>query len=187
MGMNCDVSHFLNRLALRSEALPFDWNVTPLQSAIELINNEFDEFLDLKNLIFLSIDKRLLFNEQGTSLKISEDWITPVVCSRYGMLFPHDFSKLGHAEFSAIKDKYNRRIERFKKIMALNSKKFFIYHDSPLNDWQEAKYKTAGIEYKRTPAEDLKKFFSAFNFVNSELISLDEFKSRLNSNILATH
>lgn len=45
LGINCDISHYLRTNGLRATAFPFDWNVTPIQAAVELIRNDFEKFL----------------------------------------------------------------------------------------------------------------------------------------------
>lgn len=147
IGIDCSPTHFLRANDLRDEAYPFDWTVTPLRSAIELIENDFEGFLEYENLEFLPPTNRLLFEENGVDLKISEDIITPVICRRYGILFPHDFSKLGEADYTKVKLKYKRRIERFKGHI-LNAKSVrFVFHIGALNDWQIAQYRLVGLNF----------------------------------------
>ena len=148
LGSNCDVSHWLRKRNFRQNAYPFDWNVTPLASACDLLESDFAAFFEPENLVCLDPVPRLLFDEgDATVLKVSEEIITPVVCRRHGMLFPHDFSKAGGAEFPVIREKYARRIARFREALAPSSGKTpaFIAVNAPLNAWQEEKYRMAGV------------------------------------------
>ena len=52
LGINCAIANYLRLYNLRKHALPFDWIVTPIQSAIKLIDNDFDDFLCRDNLVF---------------------------------------------------------------------------------------------------------------------------------------
>ena len=38
---------------------------------------------------------RLLSNEDGVEVEIKDDVITPTICRRYHILFPHDFPRFG--------------------------------------------------------------------------------------------
>jgi len=69
LGNDCSVSHFLRKSNLREKAYPFDWNITPLKSAIKLIENNFEDFLSLENLEFGEPCQRILF-EESKDLKI---------------------------------------------------------------------------------------------------------------------
>ena len=117
IGIDCSISHYLRHVGLRYEAFPFDWNVTPITSALSLIENNFEGFLEFDNLQFLPPTKRLLFEENDLVVNITNDIITPVVCRRYGMLFPHDFSEAGPQDYVKVKQKYDRRIQRLKDVM----------------------------------------------------------------------
>jgi hypothetical protein len=143
LGINCTISHSLRAAGLRATAFPFDWNVTPVRSAIELIGNGFSDFLADANLIFLPPVHRLLFDENGIEVEIKNDVITPVVCRRYRMLFPHDFSREGEACLGAVRQKYQRRVARFTELLSSNRYLIFIHHDEPLNQWQKEQYRSA--------------------------------------------
>jgi len=108
LGINCDISHYLRAKGLRVAAFPFDWNVTPIQAAVELIRNDFEEFLHGGNLVFLPPVNRLLFDEDGVEVEIKNDVITPTICRRYHILYPHDFPKSGADHLGTVKDKYIR-------------------------------------------------------------------------------
>ena len=95
IGVDCSASHYLRAIDRRREAYPFDWNVTPISSAIQLIANGFQGFLERETLLFLPPTKRLRFDENGIDLKITNEIVTPVICLRYKILFAHDFSESG--------------------------------------------------------------------------------------------
>ena len=139
VGINCAPTHFLGANRLRKGAYPFDWNVTPLSSMIELIENDFHDYLRLENLEFLPPTRRMLFKERGVGLKASDELITPVICRRYNILFPHDFSEAGIDDYEEVRNKYLRRIERFKKCVSEHDVRL-VYHIKDLNDWQKEQY-----------------------------------------------
>ncbi len=148
LGSNCNVSHWLRRRSLRKNAYPFDWNVASLSAVCDLLESDFSGFLAQENLAYLDPVPRLLFEESdAAALKVSEEIITPVVCRRHGLLFPHDFSKAGAAEWPAVQEKYARRIARFREALAAPAVKMpvFVAVNAPLNAWQEERYRLAGV------------------------------------------
>ena len=140
LGLNCAISYYLRAKGLRVTAFPFDWNVTPIQSAIELINNGFSNFLDRNNLIFLPPVNRFLFDENGIELEIKNDIITPTVCKKYNILFPHDFPQFGERNLDVVLLKYTRRIKRITELLNSNTHLIFVHHNGKLNDWQKDQY-----------------------------------------------
>lgn len=176
IGVECSVSHYLRSVGKRKEAYPFDWNVVPITSAIQLMANNFYGFLEKESLVFLPPTKRLLFNESGTDLIISNEIITPVICARYGILFPHDFSENGIADYLIIKEKYERRIQRLILALHKHSRPIFVYNDVCLNEWQLNQYKLAGIDFHHDIRERIFSDFSKLNIKGSKLISLNELR-----------
>jgi len=145
IGVNCDPSLYLRSRGLRQTAFPFDWAVVPMQSVIELIANDFSGFLDPESVIFLPPTKRLLISEDGSHLEISNDIITPVVCARYRILFPHDFPEAGAKVFGEVRAKYSRRIEKLEKLLRSDTEVVFVCSTAPLNDWQREQYDKASV------------------------------------------
>ncbi len=111
----------MRNLNIREFALPFDWIVSSISSIQECIEDHFEKF-----------HTNLQFNHNNTRL-----------IDEYGFQFPHDYplsdmsnniiDNIGEGIFgeengkyicdnwrnyhNAVKDKYNRRIERFLKII----------------------------------------------------------------------
>lgn len=143
LGTTCTISHYLRGRGLRTKAFPFDWNVTPIQSAIELVKNRFSDFLVTDNLIILPPSFRLLFDESGVELEMKNDIITPVVCKKYNILFPHDFPKNYKDSLESVRAKYSKRIERLTKLMSSNKHLIFVHHNEDINEWQKNQYMAA--------------------------------------------
>jgi hypothetical protein len=154
-GMNCSVTQYLRKVNKRIKAFPFDWNITPISSAISLLCGNFSEFLLEKNLIFLPPTNRLLFADNGIDLIRSNEIITPVLDQRYGILLPHDFSCQGKGELSLVKDKYRRRVNRLKGLLKKPDRIVLVYNTAKLNDWQFSQYKLAGVEPPVVCYEDI--------------------------------
>lgn len=101
LGSCCDVALSLEFSNLRNAAFPLDWLLTiDGEKFIELIENDFQYFLDEE---FLTTHNHVLVN------------------SYYHIEFRHDFEPLPE-----LRDKYQRRINRFYKLAEYPGKVFFI-------------------------------------------------------------
>ena len=151
LGINCNVANYLRLYNLRKHALPFDWIVTPIQSAIELIDNDFDGFLCRDNLFFGTQKQFQLllrrYLKYGIKLKYFEKTITPVICQRYNMLFVFDFLDSSDEAYQDAYLKYSRRIQRLKDLLVSKEidlifvardsdlAECFVAHDDNLAEW----------------------------------------------------
>lgn len=97
LGHFCAVASELDKLGLREASLPFDWIITPLDSLIELINNNFSDFLNPE---LLYRDSKLPYI---------------VINKKYNVAFYHDFkeSKPISDQIEEVQRKYSRRVARF--------------------------------------------------------------------------
>ena len=181
IGVDCSVSHYLRNKNMRVQAFPFDWNVTPISSAITLIQNGFNDFMEEKNLIFLPPVKRMLFEENGVDLKVVDEIITPVICKKYKILFPHDFSVAGKEDVFVVKQKYERRIRRLVKLLDESEKLLFVFNLRLINEWQLAQYEFSGVNFYQEEIKDLAINFesSKLHFRNTSFISLDSLKLQI--------
>ena len=140
LGSDCFVTHQLRARNLRFEALPFDWNVTPIQSVISLLESNFVVFLSFKNLVFLPSCRKLFFKEDGLDTELTNEIVTPVVCRKHRMLFPYDFSAAGKVVYEEVAQKYNRRISRFRELCNSCLSILFVGHNGQLNEWQQKQF-----------------------------------------------
>ncbi len=145
LGINCRISHYLRNKGMRKVALPFDWNITPIQSSIELIANDFSGFLDRTNLRFLPPVKRLLFDETESDILITTEMVTPVINTKYEILFPHDFPAEYESTYHIVVDKYQRRIDRLNHLLNSELHIIFVYHQASFNEWQVDQFKQAHL------------------------------------------
>ncbi len=175
IGSHCEIASYLRHIGYRKEAFPFDWTVTPIQSAMELINNDFEDFLKKDNLVFLEPTNRLLFKENGIDVNVCEDIITPVFDKKYHILFVHDFSKDAENEYDIVKEKYLRRVERLKEILKDKTIKInLIYDNKKPNEWQEEQYQKANYIFNTLVNDELNAL--KVNRQNIQIISFDKFK-----------
>lgn len=176
IGTNCSIAEFLRKTKLRRCALPFDWAITPVTSALQLIENRFQGFLEPENLVFLEPTKRFLYEEDGVTLRKSSEIVTPVICRRYGMLFPHDFSARGRDDLENVRAKYGRRIERLMGLLGAEDGMHLVYVQRPLLKWQKKQYRAAGVSYKELDEDELKALYAKLSLGNSSLIHLEDLK-----------
>ena len=98
LGFFCSVAMEIERIKRRDASYPFDWCISEFTGVIDLINNNFDNFLKYEQLMQNSSYHSHYMNQ-------------------YGIQFFHDFN-----EYQSLKEqldnvtkKYNRRIKRFYK------------------------------------------------------------------------
>ena len=102
IGYDCSPAMALRTLQLRNFALPFDWVVSNIQCIEKCFRDNFEKYHTNLRII----------NEKG-------------LIDEYGFIFPHDYTLDNNGEISGdwstqyntVKEKYNRRIERFNHIM----------------------------------------------------------------------
>lgn len=172
IGTNCSIASYLRHIGYRKEAFPFDWTVTPIQSAIELINNGFEDFFKKENLVFLEPTNRLLFKENGIDVQVSEEIITPVYDKRYNILFVHDFSENAQEEYELVKEKYMKRIKRIKDVLEDKTIKIsFVYDNTEPNKWQKEQYKKVQYQLNKLTLKELEKINN-----NIQILSFEDLK-----------
>jgi len=119
LGYDCSPAEALRNLGRRTQALPFDWIISSFASLERCIKDDFSKF-----------HTNLRFNHNQSRL-----------IDEYGFEFPHDYplentSSIEAGEgnikeetgrritenwkdyYDTVKEKYNRRIERFRQIMS---------------------------------------------------------------------
>lgn len=181
LGLNCDVAHFLRKNGLRKSAFPFDWNITPIETVIQLIENDFEDFLSPHNLTYLSPTPRVLFKEEGTNLEFIDEMITPVICRKYRMLFPHDFSAGGELDLESVQSKYRNRIDRLRNLLSSDKKLTFVVQNGTLNDWQNEQYFAAFGSHLQNKADNWRDTLAAvlrkkYPHLQFDLLDFDEFQ-----------
>ena len=118
IGAQCTTPTFFDRLQVKKKSLPFDWMFsTPefVYTIIKLLFIDKKEINDIVDNHFFVCDKRALL--QGVEHHIINENGPVLVNSKYNVCFPHDNL--------SDRDKYIRRIERFKHLVL--DKENFIY------------------------------------------------------------
>ncbi len=171
IGRKCNVAHTLRKYHLRKHAYPFDWNIVQISTALKLIRNRFKDFLSEENLIFLPPIKGRPLNKKNELVTNNDGSILwtlriPVICKKYNMLFPHDFSEKGIDDLPIIKEKYSRRISRLLEKIDKGEDILFLYDDGVIDKKNESYYlyKSAGIDLNNLLLTD--NFLSMKNNLN---------------------
>lgn len=121
LGFNCFPALNLERIGLRQQAFPFDWNITSLRGLCNILENNFLDFL---NPCYL--------NQKPASEKLPA--VPGIFNSKYNVALAHDFPE-GPAEnitanwqdyLPEISEKYERRIQRFYSVCDLADTVYFF-------------------------------------------------------------
>lgn len=105
LGNSCSIAYNLRLLDLRNLAFPFDWvRVTNFNNITTLLENEFEDFLNLDTFEFKEISDKFEVNGNNKSYIYSNNYCT----------FYHDFDDyIENINIDTFLEKYNRRIKRF--------------------------------------------------------------------------
>lgn len=116
IGGFCHLALGLKHHGIRKEAYPFDWVITPSQSLIKVITEDFYNFFSLQHMQgFTNTYTGMAFVHDFPSLKDIY----------YPDEMPHEESRSvpgNENEYVWNYKKYMRRIERFKKVLSSNKK-----------------------------------------------------------------
>ena len=132
IGVNCDACTHIVRTSKRKEAYPFDWVISPIQSIIDCIQNDFENFL-VNYTVLKSKQFHNIRDHHDESFK-SKQYTDHIACTRYNMVFIHDFETKKCSDpnyFNRVLSKYQRRIQRFRDVCNSDSKVIFVVN-SPL-------------------------------------------------------
>lgn len=175
IGSNCATSHYLRKHNMRNIAYPFDWNCASLEMIYDVLSNDFENFL---NDIFIGTKIDRLYFGEDDNIIITNEKIFPIICKKYNILFPHDFNKIDANYINKVKNKYKRRIERFKNIINSDKIIYLVYCNKKfnLNPWQKSVYN----EYN-------KKILEHYNGNNTYFLNKikELFKDKKNINIIS--
>jgi len=142
IGQDCEVAHYLRRKKLRSQAFPFDWNCASLEMVLNVLSSDFEGFLD--DIYIGKKIRRMYFEDNGVDIKILNEFIYPIIDKKYGILFPHDYDNIDDNTLAKVKDKYNRRIQRYRETINNTELAIYLVYGNPhgeLNTWQVSCYK----------------------------------------------
>lgn len=116
LGFFCGIAQEVERIGLRNCSYPLDWVISDFQSVLELLQNNFEDFLNINYL------------EKDTSENEQKDTYV-VINKKYNIKFFHDFKKEYSIEeqLKDVEQKYKRRINRLYKNICNYSTLFIRY------------------------------------------------------------
>ncbi|MFJ8218238.1 DUF1796 family putative cysteine peptidase [Bacillus cereus] len=126
LGENCYTAINLQKYKLRKHSGPLDWFTSPDLSSINgLLKNDFIDFMDLNNMYAMA-DKNIVFND-GVIQPVSSHIVKDI---KYNITSYHDFPVISNKEWSTtypeFKQKLDRRINNFYKIMEKSQSILFV-------------------------------------------------------------
>jgi hypothetical protein len=117
LGNTCAIAHQLKDTGLRTQSFPFDWCKISLNQLNKVLNNDFENFNDLKVIKFS--DNHPLENcDHGSYL----------LKNPYNILFAHELYKINNYNINNLKSIINNRVINFKN--AKNENIRFVIHKS---------------------------------------------------------
>ncbi len=179
IGTNCTIANFLRDKKFREHAFPFDWNLSSLESVYNVLFNDFEGFLD--DIYVGKKIKRMFFEDNILDVTVHSTEIYPVICKKYNILFPHDYVSVDSDNLSQVKNKYLRRINRFREMISNTDNKIFMIYDfQELNDWQKSvfqDYNNSIVEQWKFNIEQVNKIKLLFGEKKHiQIMSLSELK-----------
>jgi len=185
IGTNCKVAMYLRNKGMRKMAYPFDWQVIPLDSALNILLESNFTILEEPNIIFFPPERRLLAIADEADIKMENSLITPVLDKKYRILYPHDFSANSKSDLEQIRRKYLKRLNRVKNRLEKNLPTTFIYSIEVLNSWQKQKYETANVVFDQYSIEYVHDLMTAMkarhgniSFISLRKLKRDHFLER---------
>lgn len=133
LGFDCHVATELRLHKLRSQAFPFDWNITSFNAVYKAIQEDFAHFLNENYLIMHSDEYGIINTYYGIDFRHDFPNRNPSVSPEKQIDFidpsdmPHYKICKNFLDFiEPVREKYNRRIRRFYDAVSGNSKVIFI-------------------------------------------------------------
>jgi hypothetical protein len=138
LGWFCGTASSLSKLGLRSQSGPFDWYFSHYWAVLNQIENDFQDFMVKDN------------------LEIQEDNDKVFKDTKYGFICNHDIQDNFENEYELIRNKYLRRVKRFRETIKQPTVFFRCIRDN-----EEVEYINHNWEY----AEKLLKRFNEKNHI----------------------
>lgn len=102
IGSNCSITWWLKYYDLRKCAFPFDWCKCTLDQLFNILNNDFDDFVNSLCIKHLS-DKHLTFDGEPSM----------IITNNYGIEYAHEVIVSDLTQFSK---SIQKRIDRFREL-----------------------------------------------------------------------
>jgi hypothetical protein len=157
LGCNCFIKFYLKHIEYEQETYFFDYIGCPMWSVYELIKNDFSNLFNLNE-----------YKNEYTIMGLPQI----VTNSRYNLKFKHDLSVVKSKfdnEFSDFKEKYTRRIKRFRDLLMSSENVLFIrFEETKENRIIKQAYKEQNkiseLEYIKLFSKFLRSHFPELKF-----------------------
>lgn len=199
LGESCFPATMLRNFKIRDVAYPFDWMITPFMGLYKTLSNNFANFLNEANLIKDPFNSKFVVDKES-GVKFAHDfphhyqhgseiyYVNQNFDDTYwgiGSIIPNFKEALPD-----IKNKYNRRIERFFSISKLPNHIIFIR--SVASEWYHNEVKNVDLYKNNLSLKQqsimlrnlLKKMFPMLNFSLIFTANVDEVKKPWNINLI---
>lgn len=123
LGCNCTSAGQLDNENIHYATFPFDWCITPVESIIKCINNDFNDFFLIENLKYAGEGNKVL--ESLYNLAIVHDFPFQHI-GGFTFASTQEFKELIMNHYDMVQAKFLRRIERFKQLSRYQGKMYFI-------------------------------------------------------------
>ena len=117
LGGNCSVTYQLKLRNLRYKAYPFDWTKISINQLINILENNFKDFIDSIRIKKNSIIHINFNTEENNSL---------ILTNNFNILFAHEISDINNSSLDIFKQKLYRRIDRIYNLINHSQKIIFI-------------------------------------------------------------
>ena len=163
LGSTCFTKKFMLSIGINQETEFFDYIGTSVWSITDLINNDFQNIFDYHNYKNLKI-----LNDKDDSYNITN--------VQHFLIFKHDFHQTHKQltypiklnEFNSFKDKYLRRVTRFKNLLNTSTSILFIryeqYKNYIIHDIYKDKYSKCELTQLRDFSSMLKSKYPLLQF-----------------------
>ena len=118
LGCDCQVNYQISLVQERGPTHFFDWIANPLDGLICIIEQDFANILDARNLIPFYVENRMF----------------GVIDTKYRMDFHHDFARFDNESRQLVLETYTRRAQRFRQLFDANSPPTYFIRRADLRD-----------------------------------------------------
>ena len=118
LGCDCQVNHQIGLVQERGPTHFFDWIASPLDGLIHLLEQDFVDILDFRNLVPFYVENRMF----------------GVIDTKYRVDFHHDFARLDHENRLRVLGTYTRRAQRFRQLFDAGSPPTYFIRRADLRD-----------------------------------------------------
>ncbi len=142
IGLDCSVAWQLQKHNIRTVAFPFDWmKISSIDTICRVIESDFRCFFDREHIRPVEITTSFPVFEDDFPDVFETETGLKVQNTYYNITFPHEFHDVADFEtnFDKIKDKYERRIQRFNEYITKPDTKLVFVSNKKTSDIDKLK------------------------------------------------